>query len=475
MISHEANSIKKRKKPELVKILPVLFEDAQQAEFAFNIIKEAIFLLKIDDPRDNRFSIAFDIEDPSIHITINKKSFIGFDKSKNYTSCQIEIPLLSSLEGADNKYIYKSPDRAEYDPDINIYKMPLKYAIANKQEMVNNYRVVLSYILTKNKKPEILKTSDRKGDEEIAIRDIFIEAVNNKKELDDLLKIFIKDEVIQKEPEYSIEQCADNTNFDLESLKRWVRAIDRKGQVILYGPPGTGKTYIAEHLAKHLIGGDDGFKDIIQFHSAYAYEDFIQGIRPRSNEGNIEYPIVPGRFYEFCKKANSRHGRCVLIIDEINRADPSRVFGELMFLLERRGENIPLAGGERFCVPKNVRIIGTMNTADRSIALVDHAMRRRFAFIGLYPNFEVLLKYHKKAGTDFPIENLIKVLEQLNSQIGDKHYGVGISFFMNKELPKYIGDIWTMEIEPYLEEYYFAHPNNVDKFRWANVRSKIGI
>jgi 5-methylcytosine-specific restriction protein B len=129
--------------------------------------------------------------------------------------------------------------------------------------------------------------------------------------------------------------------------------IERKGQAILYGPPGTGKTFIAEQLAKHLIGGGNGFSELVQFHSAYSYEDFIQGIRPQSQDGELKYSLAPGRFIEFCKKAESCEGLCVLIIDEINRANLAQVFGELMYLLEYRDKKIRLAGSsELFGIPK---------------------------------------------------------------------------------------------------------------------------
>ena len=177
-------------------------------------------------------------------------------------------------------------------------------------------------------------------------------------------------------------------------MGRWVRAIERKGQAIIYGPPGTGKTFIAEKLALHLIGGGDGFQEVVQFHPAYAYEDFVQGIRPKARpDGSLDYPVVPGRFLDFCDRSRSCQGRCVLVIDEINRANLSQVFGELMYLLEYRNREVPLASGGMFQIPENVRLIGTMNTADRSIALVDHALRRRFAFLALYPNYEVLSKF----------------------------------------------------------------------------------
>jgi len=272
--------------------------------------------------------------------------------------------------------------------------------------------------------------------------------------------------------EFPLPQLAEDTGFDLPTLERWVRAIRRKGQAVLYGPPGTGKTYVAEHLAKHLIGGEDGFSDLVQFHPAYAYEDFIQGIRPQSDDdGVLRYPVVPGRFLEFCERASSRSGTCVLIIDEINRANLSQVFGELMYLLEYRDRSIPLAGGGRLRIPENVLIIGTMNTADRSIALVDHALRRRFAFLRLQPNHEVLRKYHQYTG--FPVEGLIGVLRRLNAQISDPHYEVGISFFLRDDLDEEIEDIWTMEIEPYLDEYFFDRTDKAEEFRWDKVRGEI--
>jgi 5-methylcytosine-specific restriction protein B len=247
-----------------------------------------------------------------------------------------------------------------------------------------------------------------------------------------------------------------------------VTALERKGQAIIYGPPGTGKTYLAEHLARHLIAESDGFQELVQFHPTFAYEDFIEGIRPQSDgNGQVRYPIVSGRFLQFCDKAKLRNGRCVLIIDEINRSNLSRVFGELMYLLEYRDQEIVLSAGSRFRIPANVRLIGTMNTADRSIALVDHALRRRFAFMALYPDYDVLRKYHRSTG--FPVEQLITILQRLNKSIGDQHYEVGISFFMRQDLALHLKDIWTMEIEPYLEEYFFDQRDKVDDFRWSKI------
>jgi 5-methylcytosine-specific restriction protein B len=280
-------------------------------------------------------------------------------------------------------------------------------------------------------------------------------------------------------PKYSLSRCANKTGFEQADIERWLRAINRKKQAILCGSPGTGKTYLADKLAKHLIGGMDGFRDgfleLVQFHPAYAYEDFIQGIRPQARpDGRLDYQIVPGRFLEFCKKAQSREGLCVLIIDEINRANLTQVFGELMYLLEYRNKKIRLAGSrELFGIPENVRIIGTMNTADRSIALVDHALRRRFAFIELRPNYDVLRRYHEKKKTGFQVDGLVKVLKRLNNAIANKHYELGISFFLTENLAEHIEDIWQMEIEPYLEEYFYDQLEKVDEFRWGKIKQQV--
>ena len=273
-------------------------------------------------------------------------------------------------------------------------------------------------------------------------------------------------------PIYPLKDCSEKSGFNISELKKWVKAIERKNQAILYGPPGTGKTFLAKLLAKHIIGGSNGFVELVQFHPAYAYEDFIQGIRPKVNsEGQLDYPIVKGRFLNFCEKSTKCDGICVLIIDEINRANLARVFGELMYLLEYRDQEVPLASGNFLRIPDNVRIIGTMNTADRSIALVDHALRRRFAFLALYPNFEILLSYHKDTG--FDVEPLIEVLKKINRQIDDRHYEIGISFFLCNNIKEQIEDIWRMEIEPYLEEYFFDQPSKAKNFSWEEIKKEI--
>lgn len=282
-----------------------------------------------------------------------------------------------------------------------------------------------------------------------------------------------QDDVKPAHPVRELEEISGEFGFDLPLLKRWIRAIHRKGQAVLYGPPGTGKTFVAEQLAKHLIGGGRGWVDLVQFHPAYAYEDFIQGIRPQTEQGQVTYQLASGRFLEFCDTSRQTSDPCVLIIDEINRANLSRVFGELMYLLENRDKRIPLAGGRSFEIPSNVFIIGTMNTADRSIALVDHALRRRFAFLALPPNLGILGHFHESRETGFDPTGLIQQLEAVNQQINDRHYEIGISFFLKTDIEDQIEDIWSMEIVPYLEEYFFDQPEKAAAFAWLEVRGRI--
>jgi len=274
---------------------------------------------------------------------------------------------------------------------------------------------------------------------------------------------------------FPIPDLAAELRMDPSILERWVRAINRKGQAIIYGPPGTGKTYAARSLARHLIGGGDGFRELVQFHPSYAYEDFIQGIRPEPlPDGGLDYPIKRGRFLDFCVRASGQEGTCVLIIDEINRAHISRVFGELMYLLEYREESIPLAsGGGPLSIPENVRVIGTMNTADRSIALVDHALRRRFTFLELRPSYETLRRFHE--GKKYNVEPLIDLLEEVNLEIGDPHYEVGITYFLIEDLPSNFEDVWTMEVLPYLEEYFFDQPDKRKQFQWSAIQERIDL
>jgi 5-methylcytosine-specific restriction endonuclease McrBC GTP-binding regulatory subunit McrB len=280
-------------------------------------------------------------------------------------------------------------------------------------------------------------------------------------------------------PTYTVEEFVAESAIPQETISTWLNRLKRKQHLIFQGPPGTGKTYVAERLARVLTSGSTGAVEIVQFHPSYGYEDFMHGIRPVVDAGQMTFQRMAGRrFLQFCKVAsqrsqdssNKKEPPCVLIIDEFNRANLSRVFGELMYLLEYRDKKIRLSGEDNpFSIPENVYIIGTMNTADRSIALVDHALRRRFSFIHLAPDYEVLRSQLEKYNLD--ADSLVNALHTVNKNIDDRNYEVGISFFLKDgaALPSTLKDIWEGEIESYLEEYFYDQIEKLQPLRWNKL------
>ena len=280
--------------------------------------------------------------------------------------------------------------------------------------------------------------------------------------------------------EIDFERISSETDFEEDSIESWLIGIRRKKQAIFYGPPGTGKTYTAGKIAEEIVDGTGGMVDTVQFHQGYEYEDFIQGIRPSTDGSRLTYSLEDGSFKKFCEEARNRIGPCVLIIDEINRADVSSVFGELMYLLEYRDENVRLAQDgaeadedyedvEGFEIPGNVYIIGTMNTADRSIALVDFALRRRFAFLGLEPDWTVLRRNFTASGVD--ADTLVEVLDDVNEEIGNQNYEVGHTYFIGDSVQRRadVRNVWELEIVPYLEEYFVDQQDKVEQFEWDSI------
>ncbi len=264
---------------------------------------------------------------------------------------------------------------------------------------------------------------------------------------------------------------------DYDSL---VGLLRNKKNVILQGAPGVGKTYAAKRLAYSVIGVKDVERvKMVQFHQSYSYEDFIMGFRPAENG----FVLKKGVFYEFCKQAEEdSENDYFFIIDEINRGNLSRIFGELFMLIEndkRGGKNKIqlLYSDELFSVPENVYLIGLMNTADRSLAMLDYALRRRFAFVDLQPGFDTEgFDRYRTALDNSSFDALIQCVEQLNESIAaDENLGegfrIGHSFFCGLEAASPIGerlsDIVEYELIPMLKEYWFDEPNRVRE--WSDA------
>jgi 5-methylcytosine-specific restriction protein B len=255
-------------------------------------------------------------------------------------------------------------------------------------------------------------------------------------------------------------------------------ALERKKCLVLYGPPGTGKTYIAGRIAKYLTKGNKDNITPIVFHQSYAYEDFIEGIRPDSKNDVLVYRTQDGLFKSLCDRAKSNiktNKKYVAFIDEFNRGNISKIFGELLNLLEYRGDEnqVQLPYSKRsFYIPENVYIVATMNTADRSLTHIDFAMRRRFAFKRIDPDPSILKKWAIER--TFNVDTLISLIEDVNEEINNDDYAIGISYFMKDNLPEVLESIWKYEIYPYIKEYYIDDDNNkAEKYSWENIRSRI--
>lgn len=259
-----------------------------------------------------------------------------------------------------------------------------------------------------------------------------------------------------------------------EKLQDWADQLMECRQLIFQGPPGTGKTLIAKKLAL-AIAGDPSRVERVQFHPSYAYEDFVEGYRPTAAGA---FSLQPGPIKRIAAKAAASAEKFVLLIDEINRGNLAKVFGELYYLLEYRGEPITLQYSQvPFVLPDNVFIIGTMNTADRSIALLDMALRRRFQFVDLIPDRPplkgLLYRFLEQKAPDMVF--LAKMLDDINTRLDDPHSAVGPSHFLidpRKLTEAKAEQIWNHAILPALADRFFDDPGALKDFAYQTVRNR---
>jgi MoxR-like ATPase len=266
---------------------------------------------------------------------------------------------------------------------------------------------------------------------------------------------------------------ADALHLDVEYLRRVQQLLEHKRQIVFYGPPGTGKTFVAKKLAELFAA--DGRVEKVQFHPSYAYEDFVEGYRPRLLNGQPGFELMPGPLRRIATEAAAKHDATfVLLIDEINRGNVAKVFGELYYLLEYREEKMSLQySAQPVELPSNLWIIGTMNTADRSIALVDAALRRRFHFVPFYPDrppVEGLLRRWLNAHKP-ELEWVADVVDRANEELGSSHMAIGPSHFLRQDLTeKWVGLIWEHSVLPYIAEQYFGDDARLEAFDLKRLR-----
>lgn len=274
-------------------------------------------------------------------------------------------------------------------------------------------------------------------------------------------------------PAYTKDDFLREVFMTEEQYETLLDLITYQKNIILQGAPGVGKTFAAKRLAYSIIGVQDTSRvQVVQFHQSYSYEDFIMGYRPNKDG----FDIVSGPFYDFCKAAqDDDENDYFFIIDEINRGNMSKIFGELLMLIERdkRGESLRLLySNELFTVPKNVYIIGMMNTADRSLALIDYALRRRFSFFELTPGFDTAgFQQVKRIANNPKYDLLVERIKELNTVIANdealgKGFCIGHSYLCvdSPVTDKWLAGVVNHAIIPLLEEYWFDEPDKVDQW-----------
>ena len=270
---------------------------------------------------------------------------------------------------------------------------------------------------------------------------------------------------------------AERLRLPAEFLHKIDTLLLDKRQVIFQGPPGTGKTFVARALAACLAGADERVR-LVQFHPSYSYEDFVQGFRPTLRTEQPGFELRNGPLVDAAERAKAEPGaKHFLVIDEINRGNLAKVFGELYFLLEYRDAELRLLYSDKpFVLPENLFIIGTMNTADRSIALVDLALRRRFHFVEFHPDKApvqgLLRRWLMQEAPDMTW--VADVVNLANAKLDDRQAAIGPSYFMKGDLEDdKVRLIWEHNVRPYVEEHLYGEQERIAEFDLDRLRGEV--
>lgn len=427
----------------------------------------------------------------------NGKMYLGWDDMgdlSQYDSKEAMAKKMSELYGGTSNFMNDSLATFEF---VHTLKPgDIVYAKKGKQQILGRGIVKGAYEYDDNRK-------EYKNVRTIEWQDIgewaFDERILVTKTLTDITKYpeFVKEiqslvdgvDTETTTTTYTKEEFLNEVYISESEYDKLKGVLEHKKNIILQGAPGVGKTWSARRLAYSIMGErDDERIGFVQFHQNYSYEDFVMGYKPNSDGG---FDLQRGIFYKFCiKAANDPDRKYFFIIDEINRGNLSKIFGELLMLIEKdyrfnykegKGTRITLAyNNERFAVPENLYIIGMMNTADRSLAMIDYALRRRFSFYPMAPGFDSDgFKYYQETLDNDKFNLLIDKVKELNKDIvADGSLGLGFeighSYFCNQEA---VTDVWlrsvvNYEIVPMLEEYWFDNRDKVDEWS-AKLRESI--